>query len=244
MFQAWEPAAAARGVAVLALACFGAQGCASKSWWQWNGSPAWIVDQASAFAELRPIDEQRRWIVGWSGGGTYIGMRTQELESSFAALVIHGGGVAPASGSCSSARAPVYFLVGDANPLHYLAEGLRDYYRHCGNEVTWTLLAGAAHDGERRALAAHREAILDWLEAKGRTPTAPVAPATTVAPDAPTAPAQAPALPAVPPTSGSSCRCGSAAPAREPERDLAILASIAAVAAAGARRAHRPSGER
>jgi predicted esterase len=250
MFQAWEPAAAARGNAVLALACNRAQGCTSKSWWRWNGSPSWIERQAAALGELRPIDVQRMWIVGWSGGGTYLGMRTQELESTFAALVIHGGGIAPASAACSTVRAPVYFLVGNANPLHYLAEGLRDYYTSCGNDVTWTLLRGADHDGERRALTAHREAILDWLESKRLT--LPVAAAGgTDELDAPSAPprpeAPAGASPMPPTAPPASCRCMSAGGARDrPERDQGMLASIAAVAAAvrRAQRPHRPAQER
>jgi hypothetical protein len=81
------------------------------------------------------IDPDRLWIVGWSGGASYIGHRTQEIERSFA--VIHGGGIRPAYADCTSPRASVYFLVGDANPLHNLAVQLRDYYVGCDHDVTW-----------------------------------------------------------------------------------------------------------
>jgi predicted esterase len=173
MYDAWQPSASARGIAVLALACPRAEGCASQSWWRWNGDPAWLVRQVRAVGELRPIDPARTWIVGWSGGASYLGFRTQAIEETFAAIVIHGGGMPPAAGACASRPAGVYFLVGSANPLHSLAVGLRGHYDACGNDVTWTLLPGVDHDGERRALAAHREAILDWLATRRLTVTAP-----------------------------------------------------------------------
>jgi poly(3-hydroxybutyrate) depolymerase len=92
MFDAWEPVAARRGVAVLAPACPKSEGCAAQSWWKWDGDPVWLEQQADALDALRSIDRERTWIVGWSGGGSYIGWRTREIERSFAAIVIHGGG--------------------------------------------------------------------------------------------------------------------------------------------------------
>jgi poly(3-hydroxybutyrate) depolymerase len=68
IFTQWEHSAAARRVAVLALECPRAAGCGSRSWWRWNGSPAWITRQIAALSQLRPIDSQQLWIVGWSGG--------------------------------------------------------------------------------------------------------------------------------------------------------------------------------
>lgn len=204
---AWGPSAKKRGFAVAALPCPKSEGCTAQSWWKWNGDPAWLLDQTRAVAELRPIDTERMWLVGWSGGGSYIGYRTQELERSFAALVIHGGGIPPALGTCPEVRAPVYFLVGDGNPLHQLAVRLRDHYDECGNEVVWTLLPGASHEGERRALPRHREAILDWLSTKRL--------ASRVEPDAAAVPSSpASASPAQAPSASStdaprpSCRCG------------------------------------
>ena len=121
------------------------------------------------------------------------------------------------SGSCAQPAAPVYFLVGDANPLHELVGQMRDHYVSCGNEVTWTLLRGADHQGERRALSAHREAILDWLSNKRLerpSQDAAAAPDPTDAspprgePPEPTPAvtiARSPAPPPSPPT--TSCRC-------------------------------------
>jgi predicted esterase len=163
MFDAWSAAAEARGIAVLALQCPRDEGCTSQSWWRWDGDPGWIVRQTEQLGHLRAVDTGQMWIVGWSGGASYIGRRSQEIERSFAAIVIHGGGIPPAFGACSAEKAPVYFLTGDANPLHGLAVRLREHYDACGNEVTWTLLPRADHMHERSALAAHREAILSWL---------------------------------------------------------------------------------
>ncbi len=173
VFDAWASAAEARGIAVFAPSCPRDEGCASQSWWRWNGSPAWLTSQIDVLAKHRPLDAERMWIVGWSGGASYIGYRSQELERTFAAIVIHGGGMRPASDDCAVSPASVSFLVGDKNPLHSLAVELRDHYAACGNDLSWTLLKGADHAAEWRALPAHREAILDWLATRrrqGRTP--------------------------------------------------------------------------
>jgi poly(3-hydroxybutyrate) depolymerase len=249
MFDAWQAGAAARGIAVLALACPIAEGCTARSWWRWNGDPAWLVKQTSTLGELRPIDRDRMWIVGWSGGASYIGMRTQEFERSFAAIVIHGGGVAPASGSCAAPGAPIYFLVGDANPLHYLVEPLRDHYATCGNDVVWTLLRGADHGGERRALTGHREAILDWLSSKRLalpSQDAATIDATTEAgpgvepPASAMATAPPPALMAPsPPPPTPSCRC-SAPGACTAKGPLVWLLSVGAAVALRQRRRGQP----
>jgi poly(3-hydroxybutyrate) depolymerase len=166
MFTEWGHAAEARRIAVLALQCPVSEGCTQQSWWKWGKDPAWLRDQVKAVGALRAIDPDRVWIVGWSGGASYIGMWTQEIERTFAAIVIHGGGTPPADVTCASTKPGVFFLVGSANPLHFLARRLREHYDACQNAVTWTLLAGADHQGERRGLSSHREAILDWLGAQ------------------------------------------------------------------------------
>lgn len=165
--DAWEKLAAPRGVAVLALACPKQLGCGG-SFWRWNGAPAWIDAQIAKLADRRPIARDRLWLVAWSGGASYVGYRTQELERTFAAIVIHGGGMPPAESSCSDVKASVYFLVGDGNPLHGLSARLRDHYVQCGNDVTWDLVRGAEHGGEWQALGTHGDAIVDWLGTKRR----------------------------------------------------------------------------
>ena len=228
MFTAWAPAAEPRGIAVLSIECPRAEGCTRASFWRWNGSPSWIVAQMHALGERRSHDPSRAWIVGWSGGGSYIGWKTQELERTFAALVIHGGGIPPEDPTCPSTRASVYFLVGTDNPLHDLARRLHEHYLDCQQDVTWTLLRGAGHPAEWQALSARRAGILDWLSTKrlsSATPP-PVVPDTgplavrdagdgdderAVAADAaPPSSATPPVVttPSPRPGSAASCRCG------------------------------------
>ena len=253
MFDAWAPAAARRGIAVLALACPTSEGCASHSWWKWDGDPSWILRQVSALGELHALDPERRWIAGWSGGASYLGWRTQAFEETFAAIVLHGGGMRPARSFCAAPEASIYFLGGDRNPLHELAERLRDHYVLCHHDdLTWVVLHGADHDGERRALASRREGILDWLQTRRRSSgpsvsaTADAGNAPVDTPDAaeaaapgasvvalPTAPAPAP-----PPAAG--CRCAlEGAPSREAPDGSGALVVAALVACRRSTRAER-----
>jgi predicted esterase len=168
LYAKWRPWAEARGIAVLALACPADEGC-QGSWWRWDGDPRWLEGQVDAVGAVHAIDRSRLWLVGWSGGASYMGWRTQAIERTFAALVLHGGGMAPPLQGCPTPRASTYFLVGDRNPLHRLAMDLRDHYRSCRQDLTWTLLPGADHEGEWSALDAHRgNAILDWLATRRR----------------------------------------------------------------------------
>jgi poly(3-hydroxybutyrate) depolymerase len=168
MMGEWGREAEARRIALLALQCPPSLGCTSRSWWKWDMPVGGFIEkQVDAVKRMRPIDENRMWVVGWSGGATYIGWRTQEFERLFSAIVIHGGGMPPPSGSrCAARPSPVYFLVGDSNPLHSFAVDLKNYYTSCRNDLVWTLLPHADHQAERHALGAHRKAILDWLESR------------------------------------------------------------------------------
>jgi predicted esterase len=217
MFDLWAPAAARRHVAVLALACPLPLGCSPNSWWRWNGDPAWIGRQIDALAEERPVDRRRMWLVGWSGGATYAGYRTQEIERSFAAIVIHGGGTPPASDECSTEKASVYFLVSPSNPFYQHQIWLRQHYEACGQDVVWTSTTTKNHEEERRSLGRYREAILDFLANKTlreQPAPAPLAdagsPASTdpalLGDAVPSAPPPSPAPP-LPPPVRSSWRC-------------------------------------
>ena len=171
LLNAWEKHARTRGLALLSLKCPADQGC-KGSWWQWNGEPAWITQQIDAFEKksVLSIDRKRMYLAGWSGGASYIGMRAQAFQQTFAAIVYHGGGVAPA-GPCApaaSSPAPAYFLVGSANPLHSLAVELRKENEQCGIDVTWKLLPNADHTAEWKALDANGGAVADWLLTKKR----------------------------------------------------------------------------
>lgn len=243
LHAAWERFAAPRGVALLSLTCPADLGC-QRSWWQWNGDPAWITEQIDRLAARRMIDRERMWIAGWSGGASYLGMRTQELERTFAAMVIHGGGMWPSRGGCSPEKAPIVFLVGDRNPLHAHALKLREHYESCGNEVSFMLLHGAEHTAEWAALDKRGGEILDLLATKRRSLVAaaepaavaeqPLAPSSSASPLSPTASASAPRAPGpapLPPRGGCGCR---AAPRSAPSAWL--IAAILALAVAIRRR--------
>jgi hypothetical protein len=100
-----------------------------------------------------------------------MGLRAPELQRTFSALVYHGGGVPPpVSAGCGpelSAR-PVFFLVGDNNPLHALAVRLRDHHERCSDDVTWRLVPGADHAAEWKALATDGARATEWLLTKRR----------------------------------------------------------------------------
>lgn len=165
----WDRFAAPRDVAVLSLQCPKDKGCSKGSWWQWDGDPSWVTEQVEAVTAKHAIDRSRMYLAGWSGGATYIGMRTQAFEKTFAGLVIHGGGHRPSSDACGGAKTAVAFLYGTANPLHDLSVRLHDHYETCGADLRTTLLPKADHEAELRALDTNGEAITDWLLARRKT---------------------------------------------------------------------------
>ncbi len=159
----WRAAVKKRGWALLAIECPADRGC-KQSWWQWNGEPQYVLDQIDA---VHGIDPQRVYLVGWSGGASYIGYRAQAWHDRIAAVVFHGGGMAPAADDCT--QLPAYFLVGDKNPLYRLAVDLRVYFDRCEHDVVWDLVEGADHGKEEAALTAKKAgAILDWLGERQR----------------------------------------------------------------------------
>lgn len=201
MHAAWEKFASARNIALLSLPCPPDLGC-TNSFWAWNGEPSWITDRIESFSKRRAIDRDRMWIAGWSGGASYIGLRTRELEQTFAAIVLWGGGIPPASDACSEDKPPVFFLSGDQNPLQHLALQLRDHYTRCGNEVSFRLVKGADHHKEWNALETHGSEIADALLAKRKVRVVAVAP-----PVASTIVTSAPIEPSPLPKKSSSCSC-------------------------------------
>ncbi len=168
--KAWQSAANKQGWKVLALDCPRKLGCnAEGMWYAWNGSARWVFDQVRDLAARERIDTSRIYLAGWSGGATYVGKRMHEWPKMFAAVVIHGGGMAPRTNECPERTIPSYFLVGDANPAHGAARELREYLERCRQVVEWDLLPGANHRAEDEALTPKKaESILKWLETQPR----------------------------------------------------------------------------
>ncbi|HEY1558448.1 MAG TPA: PHB depolymerase family esterase [Kofleriaceae bacterium] len=167
----WRAATHRRGWALLALECPHDLGC-TDSFWKWDGEPSWVFERVAALAKRRAIDLARVYLVGWSGGASYIGWRAPAWSAHFAAVVLHGGGIPPDRpdvADCPNPGLPAYFLVGNKNPLHDLARELRAYFERCRQDVTWDLIEGADHAREETALTATKaNAILDWLAERHR----------------------------------------------------------------------------
>lgn len=165
--EALAAAARARGFALFAPRCPADRGCGRGSFWQWReGDPkGWLEDQLAAIEAAYPIDPDRVWLVGWSGGASYAGAWLARLGGRFAALAFVGGGMPPAAAGCPACLPPAYFLVGEDNPLHEIARALRDAHIACGGAPRWELLPRTGHTGERAAFhsPARAAALLDWL---------------------------------------------------------------------------------
>jgi predicted esterase len=177
LFRAFETEAKARDVGLIAPECPIAEGCKERSFWKWNGDPAWLRGQAVESARAFASDPRRIAYVGWSGGASYLGYRFHELGPVHSAVVFLGGGMAPSSSACSPQASAVLLVVGDRNPLHALAKDLRSALEGCHASVTWSLLPGADHAGEWHAITsvAQQHAIFDFvLGHSGVTPDASV----------------------------------------------------------------------
>jgi hypothetical protein len=216
VLSAWQPAAAAHGVVLFAPQCPRAERC-SGSWWRWQGDPAWLLARTEEVTKEYGVDPARRWVTGWSGGATYLGMFGSRWFEAFAAISLGGGGAPPGTSACfpraGGSCAPVHYLMGDRNPLFSLAEATRSYFEGCGHAVTWDLQAGANHGGEWRAYSLGVEEILGWLLAHpagcSEPPPPESVPSASVAP--PPGPSPASPSASAPPPSGASTpvpRCG------------------------------------
>ena len=219
----WSAAARERGVALLALQCPRDEGC-KGSWWQWSGDPSWLGKQVDAVAARWPVDRERVWLTGWSGGASYIGQVAPALRG-FTGIVMVGGGLPPSSNDCPPCSPPVAFVAGNGNPYHHLAVASRDAFLRCGATVDWTLLPGKDHGGEFESLDRRRTGkLLDWLASHHACGPAALAAASasaatsvaTPAPPAPSAPVAPPPLsstsPLVAPVPHAPAACGCQVP--------------------------------
>ncbi|HEY5924931.1 MAG TPA: PHB depolymerase family esterase [Kofleriaceae bacterium] len=165
----WRAAVAKRGWALLSLECPERLGCPDGSWYRWRHDPGWVREQVREVTARHRIDASRIYLVGWSGGATFIGKHLDEWPRMFAATVIHGGGVPPRAADCPDRAFPAYFLVGDKNPAHGAAKRLRAFLEDCKQSVRWDLLLGANHAQEDDALTwAKADQILGWLANRRR----------------------------------------------------------------------------
>jgi poly(3-hydroxybutyrate) depolymerase len=166
----WRAAAAARGHVLLALECPRDQGCDGGKWYEWPKTTAYVRRALETLDKQLPIDRDRVYLIGWSGGASAIGRHLAAWDDFATAIVLHGGGMPPVDGRC--ANVPAYFLVGDANPGHRAAVALRQHLAKCGSEVEWDVMPDADHAAEDAALDRTKASkIISWLDDRARTET-------------------------------------------------------------------------
>lgn len=152
-----------RGWLLLSPRCPRAAGCRGGSFWRWAGPPAWLGEQVDALGRSFRLDRARVYLVGWSGGASYVTWASGSLPPIFAAVGLAGGGMLP-GGPCAPCRPPIVWLAGDGTPLHPLAVSSRDALRACGHAIDWRPLHGQDHEGEWAALLhGQAEAMLGFL---------------------------------------------------------------------------------
>ena len=239
----WLRPAREKGMALLAVRCPVAKGCA-RSYWQWNGDPEFLDAQAEAMASEYPIDRDRQYLSGWSGGASYLARASARLSSRWAAISLAGGGMPPDDGACPVCPRPTYYLAGNRNPLFELTDRTRAALVACNVPVRWTLLPGSDHGAELADLSRPQRAteILDFL-LTSRASCASAPPATSEPPKTPTPtpdqlpptpvaePPSAPETHAVPRQSPRACMCRAAgAPMSSPMAVVALSAVALALA--------------
>lgn len=125
----------------------------------WDRDPGWVEEQVFAAARQQSIDLARVYLVGGPGGATYIARHVQALSETFAAVVITGGGAAPAA--CPDPVLPAYFWV-DADDR--AARTMRASLERCKQAPVWSAARGPLD----RATAT---TILGWLHRRIRVTT-------------------------------------------------------------------------
>jgi len=169
MAQAFADTAADRDFAVFAPECPEQQGCDRQSFWRWNGDPEWIGKLVDELVSHHGLDPDRVWIVGWSGGATYLGYHLAHLGTRYAAVGFLGGGIA-GPGGCPKQKLPVYVVAGDKSPYFTMVRGLRNHLDDCKLPVTWKQLDRHDHDDEWQKFRKPpmQKVVFDFLEAHPR----------------------------------------------------------------------------
>jgi hypothetical protein len=166
---------------VLFVQCPRAAGC-EGSFWRWGGEPSFLVEVAQEAERRYATPTGQRYVAGWSGGATYLGMSAEAIAPEFRGMLLVGGG-APSGGACSAKCTDVGLLLGDRNPLHGLALEMRDRLTECGHAVTTHLARGADHAGEWRAYARTLPSLVrESMVRPACSPSAPAHPAAAAAP--------------------------------------------------------------
>jgi hypothetical protein len=169
----WKAPALARGWAVLGIQCPEKEKlCRMGQWYMFNPKPSWIEGFVATVESKLSIDSKRIYLAGWSGGSTYIGMRADKW-TKFAAVVFHGGGRKPLSGSCPK-KLPAYFLMSATNYFFKYTKLFSEFWKNCKQDRVWDLHKNVKNHVAEGLLLDEAKAneILDWLAPRTREPTA------------------------------------------------------------------------
>lgn len=162
-----EDQVADAGMLMLSLKCPNALGCNQYdgSWWQWEAYVAghdetWVGEQVDAVEAEYNVELQRVFLVGFSGGSSYLSWYARDFSDRFAAVAYLAGGYAPWNGQCQEpCPIPAYFLIGTNDFLLDGAQELRDYYQSCGHEVVFDLHQGIDHE----IISSGLPALMTWF---------------------------------------------------------------------------------
>jgi len=161
-----EPVAEA-GMLMLSLKCPNELGCnqVDGSWWQWEAyvsshDATWVGAQVDAVEAEYNVELQRVFLVGFSGGSSYLSWYARDYADRYAAVAYLAGGYAPWNGMCAEpCPIPAYFLIGSQDFLLDGAEELSSYYQSCGHEVVFDLHPGVDHE----IINAGVPDLMNWL---------------------------------------------------------------------------------
>ncbi len=169
MAEAFTGIAADRDFALFAPQCPLKDKCESESFWRWNRDPEWIGAQVDALVKRHDLDPDRVFIVGWSGGATYMGYHLIDLGRRYAAVGFLGGGIA-GPGGCAKTKLPAFVVAGDKSPYFTMVRALRYRLEDCKHPVTWKQLDNHDHDDEWQAFRKPtiQKAVFDFFEAHPR----------------------------------------------------------------------------
>lgn len=144
-------------------------GGGAYSWWAGmdNNAP-WLSSLIEKLATEYNFDLDRVWVMGWSGGGTFLGDYALQNQHFFAAVQYIKGGayygyVNPPSSNC---KIPARFAHGTADTNYDMYNKARNLYNvlvQHGHEAVFRDLPGYTHDIPSDVMDTLIKESWDWL---------------------------------------------------------------------------------
>jgi N-acetylmuramoyl-L-alanine amidase len=169
----WRAAAENAHVALFAPQCPADLGCAG-SWWRWLDSDhhddGWLAGQISAVQASLGLE--RVYLVGFSGGATYLSAWAPLHARTFKTLALVSGG-SRMTDTCPAAPQSALLMIGsDDDMLEQFVRPFATWFGRCdGTDTTWRIVPHLGHHDMHRALAQGRaQLVIDWLLASDPPP--------------------------------------------------------------------------